>query len=150
MRRPLSVFLPGSGSPLLPASTPAACLHWSVADRQVVYSTPQPPAGAFRSNGLPPPLLNGQPMQHPNAATRPKAAPQYFPSPYNAHAKRSDGQSPPSPAFAGGWQPDISFRPLPYEALHSLTVAPSVTDRGWPHPTGCPVYAPARSPVEGI
>ena len=63
---------------------------------------------------------------------------------------KADGQSPPSPAFAGRWQPDISFRPLPYEALHSLTVAPSVTDRGWPHPTGCPVYAPARSPVEGI
>ena len=45
-----SVFLPGSGSPLLPASTPAACLHWSVADRQVVYSTPQPPAGAWKKN----------------------------------------------------------------------------------------------------
>ena len=89
-------------------------------------------------------------MLHPSATTKLKVAPQYVPSFYNARAKRSDGQSPPLPVSGGGRQLDISFRPLLSEALHFSTAAPNVTGHGWLYPTGYPVYAPARSPVEGI
>ena len=55
-------------------------------------------------------------------------------------------------ARALGTTPDIllDFRPLLSEALHFSTAAPNVTGHGWLYPTGYPVYAPARSPVEGI
>ena len=89
-------------------------------------------------------------MLHPSATTKLKVAPQYVPSFYNARAKRSDGQSPPLPVSGGGRQLDISFRPLLSEALHFSTAAPNVTGHEWLYPTGYPVYAPARSPVEGI
>ena len=60
------------------------------------------------------------------------------------------GLTPPLPVSGGGRQLDISFRPLLSEALHFSTAAPNVTGHGWLYPTGYPVYAPARSPVEGI